>query len=671
MATRRSPRSSELRPQRVARHQLPDLDGFVVAERLAEASDPPMVVLISSREAARLRPRLEAAAALGSSRSASSRARRSPPSSAEPPCAGSAYSFGRRAPCSALPPNGSPSGWGDPRHWVRPGHRPDPIACGLVAWSRRPESRSGVSWRRPASAGSGNFATGRRAPFDWVGAHALYVYRGPLIHLLVAYPSGRLSSRPRPGRRRGRIRRRFVVTPVWRSEIATIVLAVLVVAVCALSLSSRIWSRARARLLALARCCGRGPRARRWCGRPLARRAGRRRERAVPARSRGDPLRGRRWAPRRGCSTFVGAGSCHRPSWSSSARSVGDAPGPARRALGDPSLAVGYWLPNDGEFVDSEGHRFAFPTEAPSAQDDDRGRRGADRCAHDLAVLDDPAPGGSFSHGPARGRDAPSPGRGAWPDRRAPRRRGGGSSRWATRSGGAYGGYKEGAELRLERLARAASRNPLPLRRGWRGIERIEAQLVRALEEHGSLPMGCILVVSPKRGSRAPSHRLQSRPRYRSKSWPRPRSYRPTSRWSPTSSARRRSRTSRSTFSFREVTISVTTGGRRVRIEVEDDGLGGADLPEEQACWVSRPGRGARRGSTRSRARRAGNAPRRRDPAGRRGKLTVKVNRSSSTGASPRRTGHPRSSDPPAQLEVALVLDGEGEDEDLSYSSAS
>ena len=45
--------------------QLPDLDGFAVAERLAQASDPPMVVLISSREAAAYGPRLEAAAAQG------------------------------------------------------------------------------------------------------------------------------------------------------------------------------------------------------------------------------------------------------------------------------------------------------------------------------------------------------------------------------------------------------------------------------------------------------------------------------------------------------------------------------------------------------------------------------------------------------------------------------
>jgi DNA-binding NarL/FixJ family response regulator len=45
--------------------QLPDLDGFAVAERLSAGPDPPRVVLISSREAAAYGPRVEAAAAQG------------------------------------------------------------------------------------------------------------------------------------------------------------------------------------------------------------------------------------------------------------------------------------------------------------------------------------------------------------------------------------------------------------------------------------------------------------------------------------------------------------------------------------------------------------------------------------------------------------------------------
>ena len=45
--------------------QLPGVDGFAVAERLAAGRDPPVVVLISSREAAAYGPRLQAAAAHG------------------------------------------------------------------------------------------------------------------------------------------------------------------------------------------------------------------------------------------------------------------------------------------------------------------------------------------------------------------------------------------------------------------------------------------------------------------------------------------------------------------------------------------------------------------------------------------------------------------------------
>ena len=45
--------------------QLPDVDGFAVAERLAALPDPPRVVLISSRNASAYGPRVRAAAARG------------------------------------------------------------------------------------------------------------------------------------------------------------------------------------------------------------------------------------------------------------------------------------------------------------------------------------------------------------------------------------------------------------------------------------------------------------------------------------------------------------------------------------------------------------------------------------------------------------------------------
>ena len=58
--------SERLRPDVVLLDiQLPDLDGFTVAEKLAAAREPPAVVLISSREAESYGPRLEAAAVQG------------------------------------------------------------------------------------------------------------------------------------------------------------------------------------------------------------------------------------------------------------------------------------------------------------------------------------------------------------------------------------------------------------------------------------------------------------------------------------------------------------------------------------------------------------------------------------------------------------------------------
>jgi len=58
--------AERLRPEVVLLDiQLPDIDGFAVAEHLSRASDPPRVVLISSRDAGSYGPRLKRTPASG------------------------------------------------------------------------------------------------------------------------------------------------------------------------------------------------------------------------------------------------------------------------------------------------------------------------------------------------------------------------------------------------------------------------------------------------------------------------------------------------------------------------------------------------------------------------------------------------------------------------------
>ena len=144
-------------------------------------------------------------------------------------------------------------GWADPRHWI-----PDLLAgwcligCGLAAWSLPPRSRSGVlmaaagfAWFAP------NFGGSSIGVISWLSAHSLYLYRGPLVQLVLTYPSGRSSRRmERAAVVGGYVA--AVVTPVWRSEMATIVLAVLLVALAAMGYASAVGRDRRARAYGLA-----------------------------------------------------------------------------------------------------------------------------------------------------------------------------------------------------------------------------------------------------------------------------------------------------------------------------------------------------------------------------------------------------------------------------------
>src|SRR5215211_7536430 len=92
------------------------------------------------------------------------------------------------------------------------------LGLGMVAWQRRPSSRSGLLM---VSTGFAWFAG------SFAGA-ALFLHRGPLVHLLVGYPQGRLRSRLE----RMVVAAAYVdavVYPLARQDLATIALALLLV----------------------------------------------------------------------------------------------------------------------------------------------------------------------------------------------------------------------------------------------------------------------------------------------------------------------------------------------------------------------------------------------------------------------------------------------------------
>jgi hypothetical protein len=127
-------------------------------------------------------------------------------------------------------------GWSRPGRWL-----PDLvtgwtlIGCGLAGWSVRPGSRSG-----PLMAATG---------FTWFagnfGAAAIFLYRGPLVQLVLSYPGGKLA----PGRVRAAVAVGYgaaVVPAVWRSEVATIVLSLLLVGVAGAVHAGAVGRRRRA-----------------------------------------------------------------------------------------------------------------------------------------------------------------------------------------------------------------------------------------------------------------------------------------------------------------------------------------------------------------------------------------------------------------------------------------
>jgi signal transduction histidine kinase len=234
----------------------------------------------------------------------------------------------------------------------------------------------------------GNFANVGVVAVAWVAAHLVYLYRGPLVQLVLAYPSGR------PGSRlvRGAVAVGYAaaVTTIWGSEAATIVLAGLLLGVCAREYGRAVGRARRARLIALQAAAG--------LSLVLAGTAA---ARLLPSGEVGRPtlliyeaalcvlagglLAGLLVAPWQRATVadlVVELGE---------ARS-GTVRGQLSRALGDPSLEIGYWLPDRAVFIDTEGRVLALPDAGSGRSVTVVEREGQPVAAlvHDPAVLDDP-----------------------------------------------------------------------------------------------------------------------------------------------------------------------------------------------------------------------------------------------------------------------------------------
>jgi signal transduction histidine kinase len=283
-------------------------------------------------------------------------------------------------------------GWADPRDWV-----PDlltgwtMIACGLAGWSRRPQSRAGAllaatgfAWFAP------NYAATGVTALAWLSAHALYLYRGPLVQLVLTFPRGR------PVRRLdcAAVAAGYaaaVITPVWADETATIVLACLLVAV---AVRGYVCAAGRERRMRLAALQATAVLAAVLVAVALVRLA-------APAQAANAATLHAYQAALCGLSLGLLVGLL-RGSWERAevadlvvelgATRSGTLRDELARALGDPGLQVGYWVPESAGFVDSEGRplRVPDPGSERSMTMVERDGQPLAVLVHDPAVLGDP-----------------------------------------------------------------------------------------------------------------------------------------------------------------------------------------------------------------------------------------------------------------------------------------
>jgi signal transduction histidine kinase len=282
-------------------------------------------------------------------------------------------------------------GWRDPTRWV-----PDLlvgwtfIACGLVATAKRPTSRSGfltaatgLTWFLP------NFA-GLSGALGGAAASTLFWHRGPLVHLVLTHPEGRTRS---PLTRAAIVvgYAAALVSPVWRSEAATVVIAAFLVVVSVRGYLGSVGPARRAYRFALVAAIAL---AILLAAEALVRLSG-------PSPAENSVLLLAYEVAIGAIALALTAGLLTAPWERADVTDIVVELGQARsgalqdrlsRALGDPTLEVGYWVADQGRFVDADGR-------ALDAPDPDSGRsrtlleRDGEPIAvivHDPSVLRDP-----------------------------------------------------------------------------------------------------------------------------------------------------------------------------------------------------------------------------------------------------------------------------------------
>jgi hypothetical protein len=262
------------------------------------------------------------------------------------------------------------------------------IGCGLIAWDRRSESATGPLLAATGFAWFlGNFAV-VGGLIGWIGRQGLYLHRGPLFHAVIAYPTGR----PWSPVSRGAVVLFYgasVVPAIWSNEATTIVLAVVFLAVTALGYARSVGPDRRARVVSLEASAG--------LSAVIVASAVTRL--TVPTADVGSVALLANEVTLCAAAALLAAGlvAAHAAVTDLVVELGGGRSGDLRaelaRALGDPSLEVGYWRSDDDAFVNADGRVLQLLTADPAravtiVEGDDHPIA---VLVHDPTVLEDPA----------------------------------------------------------------------------------------------------------------------------------------------------------------------------------------------------------------------------------------------------------------------------------------